>query len=61
MFADDLVNLSRASRLVAKACKTCLNIYIDLTGKNPSVSKSTAGFSCWANKKVCRARVLNWS
>lgn len=33
MFLDDLVTVSRASRGVARACKTCLFIYNGLIGQ----------------------------
>lgn len=41
MFLDDLIVVTKVSRDIAKACKICLSIYIDLTGQTPNVSKSS--------------------
>lgn len=52
MFVNDLIIVTRVTRVAARNCKLCLDIYRDLTGQKVNHSKSTVHFPNWLNKNL---------
>lgn len=52
MYADDVVLISRASRMTARNINQCFSIYSRLTGQTPNLSKSVIDFPFWFNSQL---------
>lgn len=55
MYADDLILITRASRLANRNLKLCLSISSRLTGQLPNLAKSQIYFPSRFNKKVSKS------
>lgn len=55
MYVNDLILVSRASRITARNINLCLSIYGNLTGHTPNRSKSAVYFPSWFNKRVANS------
>lgn len=55
MFADDLILITKASRLSARNSLFCLNLYANITDQKPNLNKSSIFLPTWFNKRVSKA------
>lgn len=55
MYANDIILISKAFRMVAKNIKLCLFIYSNLTSQKLKFSKSVVYFPSWLNRKLTRS------
>lgn len=55
MFVDDLILVTKVSRLSAHNCLSYLNIYCELTGHKPNMNKSALYLPLWLNKQVAKS------
>ena len=61
VFAYDVIIIIRVSRVGAKYCRLCSNIYKDLTGQDLNLRKTTFYVSSWGNRRLSTStgRILN--
>ncbi|XP_039113810.1 uncharacterized protein LOC120249385 [Dioscorea cayenensis subsp. rotundata] len=55
MFADDLILITKASRQAARNTLFCINMYSNITGQMPNLSKSAIYLPSWFNKRVSKS------